>query len=261
MNTLREFYMYRELLKTNVRKDIRGRYKGTFLGMLWTFVNPLLQVFVYYLVFPYLMGRAGGPIPNFLVYLITGMFPWNFFLGAIVGCTGCIKGNAGVVKKVYFPRKILVMSQVLSNLVNFMFTVPIMMIFCLVFGIGWTWHLLWIPVIAVIEAVIIYGAGLILSAVNVYVQDVENIVQFLLNLGFYATPIVYPLSIFGGGLLSKIIQLNPMTMLVNAYRAVMMYDSNPGLLSMTGCLILGLILVMIGNWVFNKLERGFAEEL
>ena len=115
--------------------------------------------------------------------------------------------------------------------------------------------------IAVIEAVIIYGAGLILSAVNVYVQDVENIVQFLLNLGFYATPIVYPLSIFGGGLLSKIIQLNPMTMLVNAYRAVMMYDSNPGLLSMTGCLILGLILVMIGNWVFNKLERGFAEEL
>lgn len=261
MKTLREFYTYRELLMTNVRKDIRGRYKGTFLGMLWTFINPLLQVFVYYLVFPYLMGRAGGPVDNFLVYLITGMFPWNFFLGGIIGCTGCIKGNAGVVKKVYFPRKILVLSQVLSNLINFFFTIPIMLIFCIVFGIPLTWHLLWLPVIAVIEAIMIYGMGLILSAVNVYVQDVENIVQFLLNLGFYATPIVYSVSIFGSGLLSKIIRLNPMTMLVNAYRAVMMYDANPGLLSMSAVLIFGILLVVIGNWVFDRLQRGFAEEL
>ncbi len=104
MKSIREFYEYRELLKTNVRKDIRGRYKGSFLGVLWTFLTPLLQVLVYYLVFPYLMR---GGMPNFLVYLITGIFPWNFFQSGVVGATGCIKANEGVVKKVYFPRKIL----------------------------------------------------------------------------------------------------------------------------------------------------------
>lgn len=259
MNTLREFYEYRELLKTNVRKDIRGRYKGSFLGMLWTFINPLLQVFVYYLVFPYLMR---GSMPNFLVYLITGMFPWNFFMGTVIGTTGCIKGNAGVVKKVYFPRKILVMSQVLSNLVNFFIAVPIMMIFCVIFQIPLTWHLLWVPVIAAIEALLTYGIGLILSAVNVYVQDVENIVQFILNLLFYATPIVYDLNIFPPtSLLYKLVKYNPMTQLVNAYRYVFMQGMNLGFKSLLLVLGLAIILTVFGTWVFNKLQKGFAEEL
>ncbi len=204
----------------------------------------------------------GGAMENFLVYLITGMFPWNFFLGSVVGCTGCIKGNAGLVNKVYFPRKILVLSQVLSNLINFFFTVPIMMIFCLVFNIQLTFQLLWVPVIALIEAILVYGIGLILSAVNVYVQDVENIVQFFLNLAFYATPIVYDLNIFPStSILYQIIRLNPMTMLVNAYRNVFMFGAAPGWRSMSLVLVLGIVLIIFGNWVFNKLQRGFAEEL
>ncbi|WP_323088734.1 ABC transporter permease [Allobaculum sp. JKK-2023] len=259
MQTLREFYEYRELLKTNVKKDIRGRYKGSFLGMLWTFINPLLQVFVYYLVFPYLMR---GGMPNFLVYLITGMFPWNFFMGSVVGTTGCIKGNAGVVKKVYFPRKILVLSQVLSGLVNFFIALPIMLIFCIVFGIQLTWNVLWFPVIALIEAILIYGIGLILSAINVYVQDVENLVQFFLNLLFYGTPIVYALSIFPStSILYQLVRYNPMTMLVYAYRAILMDGMAPGWKSMSVVLVLGIVLTMFGTWAFNKLQKGFAEEL
>lgn len=259
MHTLREFYEYRELLKSNVRKDIRGRYKGSLLGMLWTFINPLLQVFVYYLVFPHLMK---GSMPNFLIYLICAMFPWNFFLASVVGATGCIKGNAGIVKKVYFPRKILVLSQVLSNLVNFFFSVPIILIFVLIFKIPLTWHLLWLPVIAIVEAFFCYGIGLFLSAVNVYVQDVENLVQFFLNLLFYGTPIVYALSIFPStSILYKLVRYNPMTMLVYAYRAILMDGMAPGWKSMSVVLVLGIVLTMFGTWVFNKLQKGFAEEL
>lgn len=259
MHTLREFYEYRELLKTNVRKDIRGRYKGSFLGMLWTFLNPLLQVFVYYLVFPYLMRT---PIPNFLVYLITAMFPWNFFLGSIVGSTGCIKGSAGLINKVYFPRKILVLSQVLSNMINFFFSIPILLIFVVIFGIPLTWHLLWLPVIAIIEGLLCYGIGLILAAINVYVQDVENIVQFILNLLFYATPIIYSIDMFSPDTkLYWIVRYNPMTMLMNAYRNVFMYDANPSLKALGLVLGLAIIAIIIGNWVFNRLEKGFAEEL
>ena len=106
-NLFKNLYKYRELLKTNIKKDIRGRYKGSFLGVLWSFINPLLQVVVYWIVFPYLMG---GAMENYLIYLITGLIPWNFFLTAITGGTTCIKGNAGIVNKVYFPREILPIS-------------------------------------------------------------------------------------------------------------------------------------------------------
>ena len=103
MQIIKNICNYRELLKSNVKKDIRGRYKGSFLGVLWSFINPLLQVVVYWIVFPYLFRGAG--IDNYLVYLITGIIPWNFFLVVITGGTTAIKGNAGIIKKVYFPRR------------------------------------------------------------------------------------------------------------------------------------------------------------
>lgn len=259
MQTLREFYEYRELLKTNVRKDIRGRYKGSILGMLWSFINPLLQVFVYYLVFPYLMR---GSMENFLVFLITAFFPWNFFLASINGATGCIKANAGIIKKVYFPRKILILSQVISNLINFFFAVPIILIFVVIFKIPLTWNLIFLPLIAVVEALLCYGCGLILSAVNVYVQDVENLVQFFLNLLFYGTPIIYSLDMFpSGSMLYFLVSHNPMTLLMNCYRNVMMYGTMPDWGALGILLVISAVLIMIGNWVFNKLQKGFAEEL
>lgn len=259
MNTIREFYEYRELLKTNVRKDIRGRYKGSFLGVLWTFLTPLLQVFVYYLVFPYLMR---GGMENFLVYLITGIFPWNFFNNSVVGSTGCIKANEGVVKKVYFPRKILVLSQILSGLINFFISIPIMLIFCIIYQIPLTWNVLWVPVIGVLEALLTYGIGLVLAAVNVYVQDVSSIIQFILNLLFYGTPIVYSLSLFNSAnILAVLIRLNPLTMIVDACRAVMMYGTMPDLRALGIVLVLGIVLTMFGTWVFDRLQKGFAEEL
>ena len=259
MQTLREFYEYRELLKTNVRKDIRGRYKGSILGMLWSFINPLLQVFVYYLVFPYLMR---GSMENFLVFLITAFFPWNFFLASINGATGCIKANAGIIKKVYFPRKILILSQVISNLINFFFAVPIILIFVVIFQIPLTWNLIFLPLIAVVESLLCYGCGLILSAINVYVQDVENLVQFFLNLLFYGTPIIYSLDMFpSGSMLYFLVSHNPMTLLMNCYRNVMMYGTMPEWGSLAVLLLISFVLIMMGNWVFDKLQKGFAEEL
>ena len=118
MSIFKNLYNYRELLKTNVKKDIRGRYKGSFLGILWSFLNPLLQVVVYWIVFPYLFGR-GVTGENYLIYLITGIIPWTFFMTSVNMGTSSIKANGGIIKKVYFPREILPISVVLSGLVNF----------------------------------------------------------------------------------------------------------------------------------------------
>ena len=118
MQVWKDIYNYRELLKTNIKKDIRGKYKGSFLGILWSFLNPLLQVVVYWIVFPFLMGRAGA-VDNYLCYLVTGIIPWTFFTTVINQGTTSMIVNAGIIKKVYFPREIPLISQALSGLINF----------------------------------------------------------------------------------------------------------------------------------------------
>ena len=117
MNFFKELYHYRELLKTNVKKDIRGKYKGSFLGILWSFINPLLQVLVYALVFPYIMKVE---TENYLIFLICGIIPWTWFITSISQGTTSITNNANLIKKVYFPREILPISVVTSGLANFL---------------------------------------------------------------------------------------------------------------------------------------------
>ena len=192
MQVFKNIYDYRELLKTNIKKDIRGKYKGSFLGVLWSFLNPLLQVVVYYIVFPYLM--RGATIPNYIVYLVTGIIPWTFFATVVTTGTTCIKTNQGIIKKVYFPREILVISQVLSGLINFFISCIIVVLFCLAFGVGISIHILIIPVIAIIQSILCMGIVFILSSVDVYIQDLEYIVTFIINMLFYGTPILYAFS-------------------------------------------------------------------
>lgn len=260
MQVFKDLYEYRELLKTNVKKDIRGKYKGSFLGILWSFLNPLLQVIVYAIVFPYLM--RGATIENYVVYLVTGIIPWSFFSTVVGVGTTVIKSNQGIIKKVYFPREILIISQVISGLVNFFISCVIILLFCLGFGVGVSIHILFIPVIAIIQAILSLGILFITSSINVYIQDLEYIVSFLLNMAFYGTPIIYEISQFASaGTLLKFIELNPMTPVINAYRDVFLYHQWPNPSGLIYVAILGLIILVVGYLIFRKLEKGFAEQL
>lgn len=260
MEIFKDIYQYRELLKTNVKKDIRGRYKGSVLGILWSFINPLLQVVVYWIVFPYLMR---GAMDNYLVYLITGIIPWNFFSTVIVGGTNSIKANAGIIKKVYFPREILLLSQVASGVVNFMISCVIILAFCLGTGVGISVHILLVPLVVLVEALLILGIIMILGSINVYIQDVEHIVTFILNMLLYGTPIIYSLDWFAGSdnFLVVLINLNPMTTIINSYRDVFLYHQLPDFMRLGVVFLLDLLLIVIGYVIFKKLERGFAEKL
>ena len=256
----REIYNYREMLKTNVKKDIRGKYKGSFLGILWSFLNPLLQVVVYWIVFPYLF--RGASIPNYLCYLVTGIIPWTFFITVINQGTMCIRVNAGIIKKVYFPREILVISQTLSGMVNFFISCIIVVIFCIGTGAGISYHIILLPIIAVIQGALSLGIAFILAAVNVYVQDTEFIVGFILNMGFYGTPVLYSLDMFSGaGILFQLISLNPLTIIINSYRDIFLYHEWPDALQLGFVAILAAVILVIGYAIFKKLEFGFAEEM
>lgn len=254
---IKALYNYRELLKSNIKKEIRGKYKGSFLGILWSFVNPLLSVLVYALVFPFILKDSPD---NYLVYLIVGILPWTFFTTVINQGTFTILGNAGIIKKVYFPREILPISVVTSGLVNFMISCLIILLFLFATGMGVTWHIVFFPLVVIIQYILSLGIIFITGSINVYIRDAEYIINFILSMLFYATPILYDPSTFSGSL-QWIFQINPMAIIINGYRNILFYQQMPDLQSLLILLGGSVLLLFIGIRVFRKLEKGFAEEV
>lgn len=257
MGLVNDLRHYREFLKSNVKKDIRGKYKGSFLGVLWSFINPLLSVLVYAIVFPYIMRIK---VENYLIYLITGIIPWTFFTSSINMGLISVLSNADIIKKVYFPRIILPISTVTSCLVNFLISCLIIVLFCLGSGLGISFQILWLPLIALIQYVMLLGFTFILSAIEMYMRDIEHIVNFILSMAFYVTPILYTPDIFPENL-AWVLKVNPMSYLVNAYRSIFFYQKMPDLIGLGVVSIFSIFLFMIGYLIFEKLQKGFAEEV
>lgn len=257
MRLFKELYNYSELLKTNVKKDIRGKYKGSFLGVLWSFVNPLLSVLVYAIVFPYIMRIK---TENYLLFLIVGIIPWTFFVMSINQGMTSILSNANIIKKVYFPRIILPISVVTSGVVNFLISCIIIVLFVIFSGVPITWHLLWLPIILIVQYTFILGITIFLSAINVYIRDIEYIIGFFINMLFYLTPILYPISMVPANL-RWIVNLNPMAHIINAYRDIFYMACIPDLKHLGIVFVGSLIWLFISCKIFHKLEKGFAEEV
>ena len=257
MQLVKNLYNYRELLKSNVKKEIRGKYKGSFLGVLWSFINPLLQVAVYAIVFPYIMRVQTD---NYLIYLIIGIIPWTFFTTVINQGMITVRMNAGIIKKVYFPREILPISVALSGLINFLISCIIIVLFCIFGGVGITWHIIFLPLIAILQFILTLGIVFALSAINIYIKDTEYIVTFLINMLFYATPILYEASLFPEKI-RWILYLNPMTQVVEAYRNIFLYHQLPDLGGLIYLFFIAFVLFFLGLLIFRKLEKGFAEEV
>ena len=257
MNIFKKIYNYRELLKTNVKKEIRGRYKNSFLGVLWSFLNPLLQLLVYSVIFGALL--AGGD-KTYHIYICVALIPWTYFTTAITQAAFTIIGNGDIIKKVYFPREILPISVVTSGAVNFVISTLIILAFVIFSGVGLSWYILLYPFILLIQYVLLLGIGFIVSSVTVYFRDLEHIIGVILMAAFYGTPIVYRLSDLPANL-QVIMQLNPMTHLINAYRDIFYYHQMPNMEILVTLLGISLVLTVVGYFIFKKLQKGFAEQL
>ena len=244
MNIFQKIYNYRELLKTNVKKEIRGRYKNSILGVMWSFLNPLLQLAVYSIIFGALL--AGGD-PTYHIYICVALIPWTYFTTAITQAAFTVIGNADIIKKVYFPREILPISVVTSGAVNFVISTIIILAFVLGSGIGLSWYLLLYPFILIIQYILLLGISFIVSSITVYFRDLEHIIGVILMAAFYGTPIVYKLEQLPANL-QVIMQLNPMTHLINAYRDIFYYHQMPNM----KILLLLLIRTSISTSFFHK---------
>ena len=257
MNVFKELYNYRELLKTNIKKEVRGKYKGSWLGILWTFLNPLLMLAVYAFVFPYIL-RVN--VENYTIFMIVALIPWNFFTTAIQSGTGCVVANGNILKKVYFPREIIPISISISQLINFLITCLIMFVFIIASGVGFSIHIVLLPIVILIQVLLTLAFNFILSALTVYAHDIDHFVSVILTLGFYATPIVY-LSSMLPEQFQWVMKVNPMAVLVESYRSILYYHKFPEFMPILIWGILSIVLLILGYIILKKLEKSFVEEL
>lgn len=257
MKAIIEIFNYREMLYNLVKKDLRTRYKGSVLGFLWTFINPLLQLVVYSAVFSVIM-RVN--VENYSIYLFVALIPWLFFASSIqVSCSSII-ANKDLIKKVYFPRIIIPLSVASSAFMNMVFSMVVVFIALEFSGIGFSWNLVFLPVIMILEWFMVIGLCMTFSALNVYFRDLEHILSIIIMAWFYLTPIVYTMDMIPQKLLF-LFKLNPMTSIIESYRDVLYYQRVPNFSSMGINIAYGVVFLLVGFILFQYLQKNFAEEL
>lgn len=258
MGSMKEIFDYKEMLFSLVRRDLRGRYKGSVLGFLWTFINPLLQLLVYTVVFSVII-KSG--IDKYYLFLFVVLIPWIFFSTSVVGSSSIIVGHQSMVTKIYFPREILPLSYVLSCFVNMLLSFIVVFVVILFSGVGFNLAaLLFLPLIMIIEFFIALGLGMLVAGITVYLRDVEHILGIVMMAWQFLTPIMYSIDIVPKKY-APIFMFNPMTSVMQAYRDILYYKQLPELSTLVEAVVFGCIVVVIGWCSFAKLKKGFAEEL
>lgn len=188
---LSELWGHRALVSALAARELKGRYRGSALGFLWTFLNPLLLLCVYALVFSVYFRVQ---MENYAVFMFTGLLPWVYFSSALNEGAGAITDGGSLVTKVLFPQQVLPCVKVVSNLANFVLSLPILAIFMLASGVPLTIHLVAFVIVVAVHTIFTMGLVLLLSALNVFLRDTRHILNNLLTLWFFLTPILYPVT-------------------------------------------------------------------
>lgn len=266
--------MPRELLWNLTLRELRGKFKRSALGWLWSVVNPLAMLGIYALVFGVFFevevpnGDPSG-LRSYALFLVCGLLPWTFLTNALNGMVSSIVSNEGLVKKVYFPRWVLPAAAALSWLSSFGVELLVLGAVLLLAG---NLVLPWIPLVVLLMALQLgfaLGLGLVLSATNAYFRDVQHFLSIFLNIWFYATPILYPIDLppeqyelLGVSVpVRRLLEANPMTAFVDAYRDVLYHLRFPTALQWAELTLITVVTLALGSWLFARLEPRLAEEL
>ena len=255
---LRELYSYREMTASLVRKDLKGRYKGSVLGFLWTFLNPLLQLLIYTAVFSVIL-KSG--IPHYSLHLFAALVPWIYFASALTTGTKLILDQKNMIKKIYFPREVLPLAYTVSGFCNMLFSFLAVLPVIAFMENGLRLSVLpWLIPVMAIQILLVLGMNLITSSVTVYFRDLEHIMGVVSMAWMYLSPVVYGIDFVPEGW-RRWYLLNPVTPLLLSYRRILYEQAAPEPLMLLRALLMSLAVLVIGAWTFARLQRRFAEEL
>jgi ABC-type polysaccharide/polyol phosphate export permease len=253
VDLFRDTYRYRELIWALALKELKIRYKRSFLGFLWALLNPLLQMIVLALVFSHIMSI---PIPHYAIFLISALLPWTFFSQSLSYAADSIVGNADLIKKVRVPKLVFPVAALTSNMINFLLSLISLVFIVLVLRHPFytTWLYLPVPLLAL--TMITLGATFFFAALNVYFRDVSHILQIILQIWFYITPIIYPIEIFGRR--QWLFKLNPLIFALNGFRMGVYRGELPSPESILASFVCGLVALIIGYTIFCKYQDQFV---
>jgi ABC-2 type transport system permease protein len=274
MSRLSDFAGTRDLTVNLTLRELRSRYKRSFLGWTWSLLNPLATVLIYSLVFSYFLkvnppvGRPSG-LHSFALFLLCGLIPWNLFQNGTTQGLSSLVVNGNLIKKVYFPRELLVLATLASLVVTMLIELSVLGAILLLFG---NFVIPWIPVVlvlVVIETVFVFGIALALSVFNVYFRDVQHFVGILMMVLFYTCPIVYPIKyvpvhahVLGMEVpLLRLYRLNPLVRFIGAFRDALYNLRFPPFWDLCYITLWAVAMLGLGMWVFGRLDRRLAEEV
>ena len=257
MASLGSLIHHRTLIMTLVLRELRARYRGSFLGFLWSFLNPLLLMLVYVLVFSVYLRV---PQANYAVFLFVGLLPWLWFSSSLGHATGVIVGGGALVKRVLFPAEVLPLVSVLSNMVNFLLSLPLLFLFLFLFGRPVTPWAASLPLLLAIQLLLTVGLALPLAALNVHLRDVEQILGNLLILWFFLSPVLYPASTVPAAF-RRLYFLNPLAGLIQGYRDILFDGQPPQWPQLAVVAIVAIGTLWAGLKIFDRLRDTLAEEV
>lgn len=277
VQSVRDIVGHRELLGLLVRRELKARYKDSFLGFFWSLAKPLAMLLVYYVAIGRFLGAEASPrnpggIPDFAIFIFTGLTAWQLFTDIVNGSTASIIANSGLIKKVYVPREVFPLSVVGSALVNFAIQLGILVAATAVVG-RFPLGLRWGYAVLAVAVIIVFGTavGLVLAAVNVYLRDVQYLVEIALMVLFWASPIVYSWkfvnNVIGETVWGQVYLLNPMTQVVLGFQRAFWVSGDgepapPGLgTNLLITLGVSVVLLWLAQRVFARLQSNFAQEL
>lgn len=258
---LKEVWQYRDLVMLFVRRNFVSQYKQTILGPLWAIIQPLLTTVVFTVVFGSLAGLAADGVPSFLFFL-SGNVAWQYFSNCLTNTANTFTGNAGILGKVYFPRLVMPISTVMTNLISFAIQMAMFLVFLVIYWIRGAvqpnWYALMTPILIVHMAMLSLGTGVIISALTTKYRDLKMLVGFGVQLWMYATPVAYDIGIIPQKYMG-LYMLNPMTPVINTFRVAFLglgsFDLGYYLLSWA----VTLVILFVGVVLFSRVEKTFMD--
>ena len=263
---MQELWAYRSLISNFVMRDLKVRYKNSLLGIVWSWLNPLLMMLIFTFVFDVLWERA--EIPNYHILFLSALLPWNFFVSSVMAGITSLAGGGHLIKKVYFPREVLPISVVLSNLVNFLIALPVFFLLALLSGVPITKWVLFLPLPIIIQVIFSIGIVLFLSTLEVFYRDTHMLMDVAMQAWFFLTPVIYPVNTLPeqvtwlGVTFNPrlwLFRLNPMASIINTYQDILYKGTLTTMDFLSRTAFTALFFLIFGYWFFRRYSGKFGE--
>lgn len=256
-STLVDFWQYKDVFYFLVLRNIKVRYKQTLLGISWAIIQPFMTMVVFTIFFGKFAGIPSDGIP-YPLFTYSALVPWTYFAVTLAATGNCLVSNANLLRKVYFPRLALPVSTVLSGLLDLAIASTVLFGMLIYYQVAFSWELFLLPLLVIPLVVLTLGVGMFLASLNVKFRDVRHAIPFLIQLWLFATPIIYPVSIMPERF-RPLASLNPMTGLIECFRAILLPDRSIDWLSLLVSCLVAVLIFVAGLLYFQKTEAEFAD--